>query len=109
MLEGELSDPRIAPCYVTDVVMAPGGKSVRIYVAVQGTEEEEQLTLEGLMAARLYIRSELRERMGVHHVPVITFATDRTEKMNNRIDELLDRIHKREQRDQEKRGNLENL
>ena len=26
MLEGELSDPRIAPSYVTDVVLAPGGK-----------------------------------------------------------------------------------
>ena len=106
MLEGELSDPRIAPCYVTDVVMAPGGKSARIYVAVQGTEDEEQQTLEGLMAARIYIRSQLRERMGVKHVPDVTFAIDRTEKMNSRIDELLDRIHKREQRDQEKRENL---
>src|ERR1700716_227634 len=34
MLEGELSDPRIAPSYVTDVVLAPGGKSARIFVAV---------------------------------------------------------------------------
>ena len=49
MLEGELSDPRIAPSYVTDVVLAPGGKSARIYVAVHGSEEEEQSTLLGLM------------------------------------------------------------
>ena len=46
MLEGELSDPRIAPSYVTDVVLAPGGKSARIFVAVHGTEEEEASTLE---------------------------------------------------------------
>jgi len=44
MLEGELSDPRIAPSHVTDVVLAPGGKSARIYVAVHGTEEEEEST-----------------------------------------------------------------
>src|SRR6201996_8035540 len=98
MLEGELSDPRIAPSYVTDVVLAPGGKSARIFVAVHGNEEEEAATLEGLMAARAYIRSQLRDRMGVRHVPDLTFAIDRSEKMTGRMDELLGRMRKREQR-----------
>ncbi len=98
MLEGELSDPRIAPSHVTDVVLAPGGKSARIYVAVHGNEEEEESTLAGLMAARAYIRSQLRERMGVRHVPDLTFAIDRSEKMTGRVDELLGRIHKREKK-----------
>ncbi len=98
MLEGELSDPRIAPSYVTDVVLAPGGKSARIYVAVHGNEEEEQSTLLGLMTARAYIRSQLRDRMGVRHVPDLTFAIDRSEKMTGRMDELLARMKKRERK-----------
>ena len=98
MLEGELSDPRIAPSYVTDVVLAPGGKSARIFVAVHGTEEEEASTLEGLMTARAYIRSQLRDRMGVRHVPELTFAIDRSEKMTGRMDELLDRMRKRDRK-----------
>lgn len=98
MLEGELSDPRIAPSYVTDVVLAPGGKSARIYVAVHGNEQEEESTLAGLMTARSYIRSQLRERMGVRHVPDLTFAIDRSQKMTGRMEELLGRIHKRERR-----------
>ena len=98
MLEGELSDPRIAPSYVTDVVLAPGGKSARIFVAVHGTEEEEASTLEGLLAARAYIRSQLRDRMGVRHVPELTFAIDRSKKMTGRMDELLGRMRKREKR-----------
>ena len=49
MLEGELSDPRIAPCHVTEVVLAPGGKSCRVFIAVQGDFEEEEQTLEGLI------------------------------------------------------------
>lgn len=102
MLEGELGDPRIAPSYVTDVVLAPGGKSARIFVAVHGGEAEETSTLEGLMAARAWIRSQLRERMGVRHVPELTFAIDRSERMTGRMDELLTRIHKREQRLAEK-------
>lgn len=98
MLEGELSDPRIAPSYVTDVVLAPGGKSARIYVAVYGSEQEEESTLAGLMTARAYIRSQLRERMGVRHVPDLTFAIDRSEKLTGRMEELLGRLRKREQK-----------
>jgi ribosome-binding factor A len=98
MLEGELTDPRIAPSYVTDVVLAPGGKSARIYVAVHGSEAEEESTLEGLMTARAYIRSQLRERMGVRHVPELTFAIDRSERMTGRMDELFDRMRKREKK-----------
>jgi ribosome-binding factor A len=94
MLEGELSDPRIAPCYVTEVVLAPGGKSCRVFIAVTGTAEEEDDTLAGLMAARAYIRTEIRDRMGVRHVPELTFAIDRSEKMSARMDELLGRMEK---------------
>jgi ribosome-binding factor A len=96
MLEGELSDPRIAPSYVTDVVLAPGGKSARIFVAVHGSEEEEQSTLEGLTTARGFIRAQIRDRMGVRHVPELSFAIDRSEKMTGRMDELLGRMRKRD-------------
>jgi ribosome-binding factor A len=96
MLEGELSDPRIAPSYVTEVVLAPGGKSARIFVAVHGSEEEEQSTLEGLTTARAFIRSQLRDRMGVRHVPELSFAIDRSQKMTGRMDELLGRMRKRD-------------
>ncbi|MFZ0663590.1 MAG: 30S ribosome-binding factor RbfA [Acidobacteriaceae bacterium] len=94
MIEGELSDPRISFAYVTQVVLNPGGKSAAIYVAVDGEEEEEIDTLEGLMAARGYIRHELHERMGVRHVPDIVFHIDRSEKMKARIDDLLGRQRK---------------
>jgi len=98
MLEGELSDPRIAPSYVTDVVLAPGGKSARVFIAVHGTEQEEDSTLEALTTARGYIRSQLRDRMGVRHVPELSFAIDRSEKMTGRMDELLNQMRKREKK-----------
>ncbi len=101
MLEGELSDPRIAPSYVTDVVLAPGGKSARIFVAVHGGEAEEESTLAALMTARGFIRSQLRDRMGVRHVPELTFAIDRSEKLTGRMEELLARTRKRDRRREE--------
>jgi ribosome-binding factor A len=94
MLEGELSDPRIAPCYVTEVILAPGGKSCRVLIAVHGDEQAEQDTLDGLMAARGYIRTEIRDRMGVRHVPELSFVIDRSEKIGARMSELLGRIDK---------------
>ena len=98
MLEGELSDPRIAPSYVTDVVLAPGGKSARVFIAVHGDEQEEDSTLEALTTARAYIRTQLRDRMGVRHVPELSFAIDRSKKMTGRMDELLNRMRKREKK-----------
>lgn len=95
MIEGELSDPRISFAYVTQVVLNPGGKSAQVYVAVDGGEQEESDTLEGLMAARGYIRHELHERMGVRHIPDLVFHIDRSEKMKARIDDLLGRHRKR--------------
>lgn len=95
MIEGELSDPRISFAYVTQVVLNPGGKSAAVYVAVDGDEKEEADTLEGLMAARGYIRRELLERMGVRHIPDLAFHIDRSEKMKARIDDLLGRQRKR--------------
>ena len=98
MLEGELSDPRIALAHVTEVVLAPGGKSARIFVAVQGTPDDEESTLAGLTTAREYIRSQLRDRMGVRHIPELSFAIDRSERMTGRMDELLSRMKKRDSR-----------
>lgn len=96
MLEGELSDPRIFPSVVTDVVLAPGGKSARVFVSVTGSREEEESTLAALTQARGFIRSQIRDRMGVRHIPELSFAIDRSEKMTGRMEELLDRSRKRD-------------
>lgn len=96
MIQGELSDPRISFAYVSEVVLNPGGKSARIYVAVDGGEVEEKNTLEALTAARGFIRHELLERMGVRHVPELSFHLDKSEHLKSRIDEILGRMKKRQ-------------
>lgn len=95
MLEGQLSDPRINFGYVSEVVLAPGGKSARIYVAVDGDAKDEQDMLAGLEAARGYIRHQLLQRMGVRHIPELFFQVDHSEPVRARIDELLGRVERR--------------
>ncbi len=95
MLEGQLSDPRINFGYVSEVVMDPGGKSARIYVAVEGGPTEEAEMLAGLEAACGYIRLQLRQNMGVRHVPELFFQIDHSEPVRARIDELLGRVDRK--------------
>lgn len=96
MIQGELSDPRISFAYVSEVVLNPGGKSARVYVVVDGGHEEEESTFEALTAARGFIRRELLDRMGVRHVPELSFHIDRSQNLKSRIDELLGRAKKRQ-------------
>jgi ribosome-binding factor A len=95
MIEGELSDPRIASCYVSEVALNPGGKSARVFVAVDNAVEDiakaEDETIAALEAAKGFIRHELKERMGVRYVPELLFVADRSGRFQARIEELLNR------------------
>jgi len=99
MIEGERSDPRSDFCYVSEVALNPGGKSARVYVALDGAVKDiatsEQQTIAGLEAAKGYIRRELQERLGGRRVPDLCFLADRSGRFQARIDELMSRSRKR--------------
>lgn len=98
LIEGELSDPRIDFCHVSEVALNPGGKSARVYVAIDSSVKDiakaEEETIAGLEAAKGYIRHELKERMGVRRVPDLSFLADRSGRIRARIDELMTRSRK---------------
>jgi ribosome-binding factor A len=100
MIEGELVDPRIGTCTVSEVALNPGGKSARVYVVVDAAageiEKAEADTLAGLDAAKGYIRFELKERLGVRNVPDLVFLADRSGRLQARIEELMGRARKRQ-------------
>jgi ribosome-binding factor A len=95
ILEGELGDPRIGLAAVTEVVLAPGAKTARVFVRVDGNDEEADQTLQGLNAAKGFIRHQLADRLGLRHAPELIFLIDRSEQYASRIDELLGRTRKR--------------
>jgi ribosome-binding factor A len=95
IIEGELGDPRIALCTVNEIVLSPDGKSARVFLQVQGDDRESEETITAINAAKGYIRRQLLVRLGVRHVPDLTFVLDRSEEYGTRIDEILGRIKKR--------------
>lgn len=95
IIEGDLGDPRIALCTVSEIVLAPDGKSARVFLEVEGDERESAETLKAINAAKGYIRHELMERLGKRHVPELFFILDTSQRYSARIDEILGRIRKR--------------
>jgi ribosome-binding factor A len=95
LIEGELGDPRIGLATVSEVLLAPDGKSARVFVEVDGSEQEADGTLQGLSAARGFIRHQLVERLGLRHAPEIFFQLDTSTARQTRIEQLLQRIQKK--------------
>jgi ribosome-binding factor A len=102
MIEGELTDSRIGFCHVSEVVLNAGGKSAYVYIAVDSNtkdiEKVEDDTIAGLEAAKGYIRYEVKERLGVRHVPELSFLADRSGRYQARIEELMERSRKRQKK-----------
>ena len=95
LVEGELADPRIGLVSVTAVHVAEDGRSAEVWVNVEGDDAEADRSIEGLEAAREYIRHELVERLQIRRAPELYFRLDRAEQDKARVEELLDRAKKR--------------
>jgi ribosome-binding factor A len=95
LVEGELADPRIGLVGVTAVYVAEDGRSAQVLVDVDGDDREADRSLEGLEAAREYIRHELAGRLRLRRAPELFFRLDRSERERARVEELLARAKKR--------------
>lgn len=98
IVTGELSDPRIGLVTVNEVAMAPGGKSARIYVAVEGDEREQKECVTALNDAVGFIRHQLAEALSLRVAPDLHFVLDNSGRYASRIDELLHRVAKKNQK-----------
>lgn len=104
LVEGELADPRIGLVSVTAVHVAEDGRSAEVWVNVEGDDREADRSLEGLEAAREYIRHELVERLHMRRAPELYFRLDRAEQDKARVEQLLERARKRSKGRKESSG-----
>src|SRR5258706_8993235 len=95
ILEGELADPRIGLVSVSAVLLADDSRSARVMINVEGDDAEAERSLEGLNAAKNFVRHEMAERLRLRRPPELYFQVDRSHKLEGRVEELLDRAKKR--------------
>ncbi len=100
-------DPRLVGLVtVTCVEVTRDLRHAKVFVSVLGTEEEAESTLQGMNAARSYLRRELSHRLNtMHHVPEIAFKRDRSIERGAQMSPVLDELaREREAREAEHGG-----
>ncbi len=91
LLEHEVKDPRVGFATVTAVELTGDLRTARVSVSVLGDEDRKKQSLEGLRAARNFLRYQLAQRLGLRYTPAVEFRLDQTEQYEERIEELLRR------------------
>jgi ribosome-binding factor A len=88
---------------VTGVHLADDGRTAQVLVDIDGDDEEAERSMQGLEAAKAYIRRELADRLRLRRAPELFFRLDRAEREQARVEELLARAKKRnKERNKEK-------
>jgi ribosome-binding factor A len=85
----ELDDPRVAFATVTDVRMSGNLREARVFVMVNGTDEEATAALKALHKAAPYVRRQLAINLNLRHAPEIHFIRDTVEEKAARVDDIL--------------------
>lgn len=84
-----MKDPRIGFVSVTDVEVSRDLRHVKVFVSVYGDEEEKTATMDALVKAQGFVRTELGKRIRLRHTPEIVFRADESIERGARINELL--------------------
>jgi ribosome-binding factor A len=98
LLLRELSDPRVRMTSVSAVDVSPDLKRALVRVSVIGAETERQASLDALRHAGGYIRSCLASRLkNMRAVPQLVFELDRGAEHSQKISDLLENLHERDE------------
>ena len=88
----EMSDPRIGDATVTEVHLSPDLRRAHVQLALTGTAEEQNATLEALAHAKHYLRHQLAERLQLFHVPDLYFEAALPAELGAKVPQILKRI-----------------
>lgn len=85
----ELDDPRLEAVIVTDVVVAADLRDAKVYVLVNGSEQEVGDAMKALQNASVFVRQQVAMNLSLRHVPLLHFARDTAEENAARINALI--------------------
>ncbi|MCI0369854.1 MAG: 30S ribosome-binding factor RbfA [candidate division NC10 bacterium] len=88
-----VKDPRVGMVTITGVTVSPDLRAARIYVISRAGGGVEDQTLDGLRAARGFLRGELGRRLRLKVIPALAFVSDPSLDHAMRIASLLRELH----------------
>ncbi|TDQ39688.1 30S ribosome-binding factor RbfA [Aureibacillus halotolerans] len=96
ILGRKIKDPRVGFVTVTDVEVSGDLQLATVYISVLGDDDKKKDTLQGLLKARGFIRSEIGQRIRLRKTPELTFEFDDSVAYGNRIEHLLADLNQRD-------------
>lgn len=96
ILMRRIKDPRVRSVTVTDVELTNDLRIARVFVTALGTDAETKDVFTGLAKASGFVRSELGKRLTLRYLPEIVFMKDVSGPRGDRVLQLLDEIHVKE-------------
>jgi len=96
LLSRQVQDPRIGFATVTRVEMTADLHHARVFVSVLGSPEEQESSIEGLSSAAGFLRHEIGHRLALRRVPELAFILDHGADAGEKIELLLQQLHKDE-------------
>jgi ribosome-binding factor A len=85
----EMKDPRLQAVTVTDVVVAESLREAKVFVVVQGDEDDIKKALRALQHAATFIRQQVALNLDLNHAPHLNFIRDTVEENAVRVEEVL--------------------
>ena len=85
-------DPGVGPLAITDVEVTEDLWLARVYVAPQGTPEEQERTMTALARSASFLRSVLARELRVRRMPELRFLRDDSAESGSRIDQILKQV-----------------
>ena len=85
----ELEDPRVESATVTDVHVSDDLRDAKVYVLVEGGEQEVMDALKALHHAADFVRQQVAMNLSLRFAPHIHFVRDTAEENATRVGQLL--------------------
>jgi ribosome-binding factor A len=85
----ELEDPRVESATVTDVHVSDDLRDAKVYVLVDGSEDEVKAALRALQHAAVFVRQQVAMNLSLRFAPHLHFVRDTAEENASRVGEIL--------------------
>ena len=96
ILTTKVKDVRLTEMFsITSVMTTADLKQAKVYISIFSLNESRRTdTFEAIKASAGYVRRELSSRMHIRTVPEFTFLLDTRAEYGEKIDKILNDIHK---------------
>lgn len=98
-----LKDPGVGFVTITDVTMSPDLRHAKAFYTVYGSDVERAATRDALRRATKHLRTAVAREVRLRFAPTLEFAEDPIPEQTQRIDSLLERVHRSESQSEDDR------